>query len=114
MHLYGLKNCDTCRAALKALRAAGQEVDFTDLRADTVSSENLVRFQAAFGAALINRRSSTWRGLSDSQRAADPLDLLAAHPALMKRPVIEAGGQLYLGWGADVRAALLGNGAQSA
>ncbi len=114
MHLYGLKTCDSCRAALKALRATGRQVGFTDLRAEGISAEDLARFHAAFGAALINRRSTTWRGLSESERASDPLHLLAAHPTLMKRPVIEVDGTLYLGWGPDQRAALLGNGAQTA
>ncbi len=45
-----------------------------------------------------------------AERAGDPLALIAAHPALMKRPLIEAGGSLYLGWGKDVQDALLGEG----
>lgn len=69
---------------------------------------DLQRFRAAFGDALVNRRSTTWRGLSEDERAGDPLELLAAHPTLMKRPVIEADdGTLYLGWDKAVQAALL-------
>jgi len=108
MRLWGLRNCDSCRAALQALQAAGHEVAFTDVRADGVTAEELARFHTAFGATLLNRRSTTWRGLSEADRASDPLALLAAHPALMKRPVIETGGRLYLGWGKDVRDAILG------
>ncbi|MHC0054372.1 ArsC/Spx/MgsR family protein [Actibacterium sp. D379-3] len=108
MHLYGLKNCDTCRKALKALASAGHTVRFTDVRADGLTQADLQRFLAEFGADLVNRRSTTWRRLSEDERAADPLALLAAHPALMKRPVIEADGALWLGWDKDVQAALLG------
>lgn len=108
MHLYGLKNCDTCRKAAKALEAAGKAVIFVDVRATPLSPEQVSQFLAAFGDDLINRRSTTWRGLEDGARADDPLALLAAHPALMKRPVIDAEGALYLGWGKDVQAALLG------
>ena len=104
MHIYGLKNCDTCRKAVKALPQAA----FTDVRADGLSPDLLARFHAEFGEALVNKRSTTWRGLDDAARAQDPLVLLAAHPTLMKRPVIEDDGALYLGWGKDVQAALLG------
>lgn len=108
MRLYGLKTCDTCGAARKALAAAGREPDYVDVRAGGVPEADLKRFLDAFGEALINKRSTTWRGLSEAQRAGDPLALLSAHPTLMKRPVIEAGGRLYLGWGKDVQASLLG------
>jgi arsenate reductase-like glutaredoxin family protein len=107
MIVYGLKACDTCRAAVKALTAAGHAVELVDVRAAPLSRADLERFHAAFGAALVNRRSTTWRGLSEAERAGAPVDLLAAHPTLMKRPVIEAGGALHLGWGAEVKAALL-------
>jgi arsenate reductase-like glutaredoxin family protein len=46
--------------------------------------------------------------LSEAERARDPLALLADHPTLMKRPLIDDGGTLYLGWGKDIQAALLG------
>ncbi|MGB8622370.1 MAG: ArsC/Spx/MgsR family protein [Paracoccaceae bacterium] len=108
MQVYGLKNCDACRKAMKALTQAGQAPDFTDVRADGLTRQEIGRFHATFGDDLVNRRSTTWRGLSETDRAADPIALLADHPALMKRPVIEADGKLYLGWGTDVQAALLG------
>ncbi|WP_420556298.1 arsenate reductase family protein [Roseovarius sp.] len=102
MILYGLKTCDTCRKALKSLENAG----FRDVRADGVPANVLRAAHGKFGAALLNTRSTTWRGLSEAERAGDPLDLLAAHPTLMKRPLIDDGGTLYLGWGKDVQAAL--------
>lgn len=104
MLIFGLKNCDTCRKARKALPDAG----FVDVRADGLSEADLSRFLQAFGADLVNRKSTTWRGLSEDERTQDPLSLLQAHPALMKRPVIDADGQLFLGWTKDVQAKLLG------
>lgn len=77
-----------------------------DVRADGVPPEVLARAHASFGAALINTRSTTWRGLDEAERGRDPLELLSAHPTLMKRPLIERDGQLYLGWGKDVQDAL--------
>ena len=102
MRLYGLKTCDTCRKALKALPKA----ELVDVRADGVPAGLLSRAHAQFAGDLVNTRSTTWRGLSEDERAMPSLELLAAHPALMKRPLIEDGDQLYLGWGPDVRAAL--------
>ena len=108
MRFFGLKSCDTCRKALAELRAAGHEPAVIDVRAGGVPSTDIARFLDTFGEALINRRSTTWRNLDAGQRTDNPAELLAAHPTLMKRPVIEHAGRLYLGWGAETRAALLG------
>ena len=102
MRLYGLKTCDTCRKALKVLENA----EFVDVRAEGVPQDVLERAYAEFGGALVNTRSTTWRGLSEAERQKEPISLLQAHPTLMKRPLIEADGKLYLGWGKDVQAAL--------
>lgn len=102
MKLYGLKSCDTCRKALKSL----PDAEFVDVRADGVPADVLRRAQDRFGAALVNTRSTTWRGLAESERARDPLDLLADHPALMKRPLIVDGDAIYLGWSGETRAGL--------
>jgi arsenate reductase len=102
MKIYGLKACDTCRKALKALNGA----ELVDIRATPLSGDMLAQAHQQFGAALVNTRSTTWRGLSDEDRQKDPLELLAEHPALMKRPLVEKDGQLYLGWTKDVQAAL--------
>ncbi|MEO0983292.1 MAG: arsenate reductase [Pseudomonadota bacterium] len=111
--LYGLKTCDTCRKALKALEAAGTPAAFVDVRADGVSSEQLKRWAEAVGwQKLINTKSTTWRSLEPADKAdldeAKALDLLAAHPTLIKRPVLEAGDAIHVGWTKDVQAALLG------
>ncbi|WP_213686343.1 arsenate reductase family protein [Roseicyclus sp.] len=108
MRIYGLKNCDSCRAALRELGAAGHAAVLVDLRETPLSGDLRDRALAQFGAALINRRSTTWKGLDEGARAADPVALLVAYPAVMKRPLIDAGGQLYLGWDAGTKAALLG------
>lgn len=108
MRVYCLKTCDTCKKAIKALQAAGQDPEVIDVRADGLSDDQRRKFLAQFGEALVNRASSTWRGLSEVERNRDPVALLADYPTLMKRPVIEADGKFYLGWKADVQAALLG------
>lgn len=102
MQLYGLKTCDTCRKALKSLRDA----TLVDVRETGMPEAVMARAFAAFGGDLVNTRSTTWRSLGEADRARPPLELLADHPALMKRPLIDADGALYLGWGPDTRRAL--------
>ena len=109
MRFFGLKSCDTCRKALKALAAAGHKPEVIDVRADGVSVVDRAQIIAAFADTAINRASTTWRGLSEEEKAADPDALLAAHPTLMKRPVIEADGEWTIGWKADVQAKHLGD-----
>ncbi len=108
MRIYGLKNCDTCRKALKSLMQDGREAELVDIRVDGISTEQLGRFHAVFGDRLLNTRSTTWRGLSEAERQRPALDLIATHPAVMKRPVIEAGDQITLGWDVKARAQWLG------
>ncbi|WP_370401014.1 arsenate reductase family protein [Sulfitobacter sp. JB4-11] len=100
MQIYGLKNCDTCRKALKALPGA----TLVDVRADGVPDAVLAQAHATFGDALVNTRSTTWRQLDDTARQQPPLDLIKATPSVMKRPLIAVGDQLFLGWNKDVEA----------
>ncbi len=104
MIIYGLKNCDTCRKALKLLPNAR----LCDVRAEGIPEPLLKSAYAQFGAELVNTRSSTWRGLDPSERAREALDLLTEYPVLMKRPLIEHEGRLYLSWSKEVQKALLG------
>lgn len=107
MKIFGLKTCDSCRKALAELRAAGKDAELVDLRGDGIDAELLGRALERFGDALVNRRSTTWRGLSAPDRSASPEALLRAHPTLMKRPlVVSDDGRLLLGWTAETRAAL--------
>lgn len=103
MKIFGLKNCDTCRKAMKAL----PDSVLVDVRAEGVPDDIMAKAMASFGASLVNTRSTTWRGLSDSDRARPSEDLLREHPALMKRPLIlDDEGRLHLGWTAETRANL--------
>ncbi|MGA0925202.1 MAG: arsenate reductase, partial [Lutimaribacter sp.] len=86
MKLYGLKNCDTCRKALKALPQA----QLVDVRTDGVGADVLARALAQFGAALVNTRSTTWRALDAGARAQPPPGALRP---LCVRSDRSAGGQ---------------------
>ncbi|WP_299777777.1 ArsC/Spx/MgsR family protein [uncultured Roseobacter sp.] len=102
MRLYGLKNCDTCRKALKALPKA----ELVDVRVEGVPGDVLTAALAQFGDALVNTRSTTWRGMDEADRNKPPLEQLKAHPSLMKRPLIVDGAKMHLGWTKDTQAAL--------
>ncbi len=111
--VFGLKNCDTCRATRTYLNERDFVHEFRDLRADGFSEEELDQWLDAVGwEKLLNKSSTTWRGLDDSDK--DGLDasraraLLLANPTLIKRPVINTGrppeGPLItVGFDKDVR-----------
>ena len=113
MKLYGIKSCDTCRKALKSFESAGKAVTFVDLRADGFSETDLDRWLAAVGwETLLNRRSTTWRDLPESDKT-DPDEakaraLILQHPTLIKRPVFDDGTQIVVGFGKAQQASLLG------
>lgn len=104
MEVYGIKACDTCRKALKELG----NPKLVDIRQNGLPADLLQRAAETFGDALLNRRSTTWRGLDEEARTRPMTALLREHPLLMKRPLIVAGDDLYLGWTPEVRSALLG------
>ncbi|MFV0360672.1 arsenate reductase family protein [Tropicimonas sp.] len=68
MILYGIPTCDTCRKARKALETAGFTVVFRDVRAKPLSPAEWAPLIAAFGADLVNRRSTAWRSLGEAER----------------------------------------------
>ncbi len=106
--LFGLKNCDTCEKALKALEAAGKTAQFVDIRTEADLASKVPVWLAAAGPdALINTRSTTWRGLSEAERRTTPEPLLTANPTLIKRPVVETGDTVHVGWTKSVQDALL-------
>ena len=108
MRFFGLKSCDTCRKALKSIRDKGLDVTVIDVRADGIALADQNAIIAAFGDATLNRASTTWRGLSDSEKSMDAASLLAAHPTLMKRPVIDRNGEWSIGWKPEVQNQVLG------
>lgn len=108
--LFGLKNCDTCKKAVKEIEASGAACEVVDIRAEADLPSLLPRWIAAAGDKLVNRSSTTWRNLSEEEKArasGSSLEgLLLGHPTLIKRPVIEAGSDIYVGWTAETKARL--------
>jgi len=109
MKIYHLKTCDTCRKAIKALRAIGHEPELHDVRADGLEPAIIDTLEAALGyEALVNKKSTTWRGLSEAEKTGltreSALTLLAENPTLMKRPVIEQDEKYTVSWSKAVQA----------
>ena len=86
MILYGISTCDTCKKALKAIQASGHDVEFRDVRADPLSADEIGDLVTAFGDAVVNRASTTWRGLSDWLKASDAEEQLAAQLCTASMP----------------------------
>jgi Spx/MgsR family transcriptional regulator len=103
MIVYGLKTCDTCRKALKWLDAEGIAHRFHDVRTDGLDKSALQAWIGELGwEALLNTRSTTWRGLAEAEKsdidAAKAAALILAHPALMKRPLFDLGSRRVVGF----------------
>ncbi len=103
LKIYGLKNCDTCRKAIKWLEAEGIPHQFHDLKTEGIQAGDVKRLAAAVGwETLLNKASTTWRGLPDGDKAglgeAKAMKLMAAHPALIKRPVFDNGKTVISGF----------------
>ena len=101
--VYGLKNCDTCRKALKWLENEGLIYEFKDIRADGFSDEQLQSWiDHASWEALLNRRGTTWRKLRDADKEGidetKAKELMRYQPSLIKRPVFETPSGTVVGF----------------
>jgi len=101
--LYGIQTCDTVRKARKWLDAHGVEYRFHDFRVDGLDPALLQRWLDQAGwETLLNRRGATWRALPEGVRAG--LDgtrvkgLLLERPTLIKRPVLDDGRAVHVGF----------------
>ena len=109
--IYGLRNCDSCRKAKAWLESDHDTVRLHDLRDDGVPTTELEDWLVRLGwERLLNRRSTTWRGLLPEEKegldGAAAKRLMLSHPTLIKRPVIRAGEHLVVGFSAAEQAAL--------
>jgi arsenate reductase len=112
MKLYGIKNCDTVKKARKWLDQNGVDYQFHDFKKDSLDDALLARWEKALGwEALVNRRGTTWRKLPEEVR--DTISAQSAHsimlenPSIIKRPVVERGDEVRVGFDADEWAAWL-------
>lgn len=103
--LYGIKTCDTCRKARKALDAQGTPYHYHDLREQGLDKTLLEHLIDRVGlTTLLNIRSTTWRALdpADQETAKNDdesaLSLMLANPTLLKRPLLDTGDRVIVGF----------------
>ena len=101
--IYGIKNCDTMKKAMTWLDEHGIAYEFIDYKKAGLAESHLPDWNRRAGwKTLLNTRGLMWRKLDEAERAdvdeTRALTLMSRHPALIKRPVLEAGGKLLVGF----------------
>jgi len=106
LKVFGIKNCDTMKKAFAWLEANGIAYEFIDYKEAGVAAGHLPDWNRRAGwRVLLNTRGLMWKKLSDEERAdvdeAKALTLMAKYPAMIKRPVLDTGKTLLVGFDAD-------------
>ena len=109
--LYGIPNCDTVRKARKWLEVEAIDHQFHDFKKQGLKAETVYGWMAHLPLeVLLNRRGTSWRKLSDAEKAltdeAQLVALMVANPSLVKRPICVAGAVVTVGFSQDVQATL--------
>ncbi len=110
--IYGIKNCDTMKKAFAWLEEHGVAYAFHDYKKSGVDAARLERWARVVGwEALLNKAGTTFRKLPVSETAGlddkKALRLLAQHPSMIKRPVLESEGRLIVGFKPEGYAAVV-------
>ncbi len=101
--IYGIKNCDTMKKAMRWLDEQGIDYRFHDYRKDGLDSKQLRAWEKDLGwEQLLNRRGQLWRKLPQSVRdnidRATALQCMQDNPGIIKRPLLELDSQRVLGF----------------
>ena len=111
--LYGIKNCDTMKKAWTWLDSHGVAYDFHDYKKAGIDRARLEGWVRQVGwETLLNRAGTTFKKLPEADRQgideAKAIGLMLAQPSMIKRPVLEANGKLYVGFKPEAYAELEG------
>jgi Spx/MgsR family transcriptional regulator len=101
--IYGIKNCDTMKKARAFLDKKGVAYAFHDYKTQGIDKAKLEGWARKAGwETLLNRAGTTFRKLPDKDKEgiteAKAIRLMLAQPSMIKRPVLEAGGKLLVGF----------------
>jgi arsenate reductase len=104
--LYGIKNCDTMKKARAWLDARGVAYTFHDYKTQGIDRRQLEAWTRSLGwETLLNRAGTTFRRLPNADKAdldeRKAVALMLDQPSLIKRPVLDRGGRLSVGFKAD-------------
>nr|WP_301332595.1 arsenate reductase [Parerythrobacter lacustris] len=103
IHLYGIPNCDTVKKARVWLDDRGLDYTFHDYKKEGADLAKLATWIDAAGLdTVLNRRGTTYRRLSDAEKAdidgGKAVSVLVQHPSTIKRPIVEHEGGLLVGF----------------
>ncbi|MCG7962676.1 MAG: ArsC family reductase [Candidatus Thiodiazotropha taylori] len=109
--MYGIPNCDTIKKARRWLEDQGVAYEFHDYKKAGVDEAMLTAWIGQLGwESLLNKRSTTWRQLDEAAKAnldeKQAIQIMLANPSIIKRPLLDDGEQLHLGFKADQYAQL--------
>lgn len=101
--IYGIKNCETMRKARAWLDKHGIAYDFHDYKTRGIDKARLEGWIKKVGwEALLNKSGTTFRKLSDKDKTGltekKAIALMLAQPSIIKRPMVEVGGRLLVGF----------------
>jgi arsenate reductase len=101
--LYGIKNCDTMKKARSWLDAHGVSYEFHDYKVSGIDRATLEKWAGIVGwETLLNRAGTTFRKLPDAAKTglteAKAMKLMLEQPSMIKRPVLEKGRTLLVGF----------------
>lgn len=105
--LYGIPNCDTVKKARTWLDQQGIAYTFHDFKKAGINRELVVAWLRDLGwETLVNRKGTTWRALSEEQKASvvnadSATTLMLESPSVIKRPVLSHGDRTYVGFSID-------------
>jgi arsenate reductase len=107
--IYGIKNCDTMKKARAWLDSNRVDYTFHDYKTAGVDRKRLERWCEELGwEALLNRAGTTFRKLQDADKQAldakKAVALMLAQPSMIKRPVLERDGNLFVGFKPEIYA----------
>jgi arsenate reductase len=110
--IYGIKNCDTMKKARTWLDGRGIAYRFHDYKAEAIDRPHLERWCKEAGwETVLNRAGTTFRKLDEADRQGldeqKAITLMLAQPSMIKRPVLEADGNLLIGFKPDLYEAVL-------
>ena len=105
--LYGIKNCDTMKKARTWLDGHKISYAFHDYKAAGIDREQLEKWAGALGwEVLLNRAGTTFKKLPDKDKDAltekKAIALMLAQPSMIKRPVLQKGAKLLVGFKLDL------------
>ena len=103
--IYGIKNCSTMKKAFDKLTALGLEYEFFDYKKQAISKPTLAHWVETVGIdKIMNTKGTTYRKLSDAQKAQAKADtefvitLMTEQPSIIKRPIVVSDNELIIGF----------------